>query len=51
MVEKEGGDEGWDVGIVLSGGNTSLEAIAALFSSAPESPDRRANSRDGTHGA
>ena len=31
IVEREGGDEGWDVGIVLSGGNTSVEAIANLF--------------------
>ncbi|KAF3388269.1 putative serine racemase [Talaromyces pinophilus] len=30
-VEEEGGDEGWDIGIVFSGGNTTVEAIAALF--------------------
>lgn len=31
LVEKEGGKEGWDVGIVLSGGNTSVEAITRMF--------------------
>ncbi|KAI7973830.1 hypothetical protein EIK77_001029 [Talaromyces pinophilus] len=30
-VEEEGGEEGWDIGIVFSGGNTTVEAIAALF--------------------
>ncbi|KAF2155006.1 tryptophan synthase beta subunit-like PLP-dependent enzyme [Myriangium duriaei CBS 260.36] len=32
MVEKEAGPEGWNVGIVLTGGNTTVEAIAKLFS-------------------
>uniref|UniRef100_A0A093VCE6 Putative serine racemase n=1 Tax=Talaromyces marneffei PM1 TaxID=1077442 RepID=A0A093VCE6_TALMA len=32
-VEKEGGEDGWDIGIVFSGGNTTVEAIAALFGS------------------
>ncbi|KAK3360156.1 tryptophan synthase beta subunit-like PLP-dependent enzyme [Lasiosphaeria hispida] len=31
MVEKEGGDEGWDLGIVFSGGNVSLDALGKLF--------------------
>jgi threonine dehydratase len=31
MVEQEGGEEGWDVGIVLSGGNTTVEAIARMY--------------------
>lgn len=31
-VEQEGGKDGWDVGIVFSGGNTTVEAIAKLFS-------------------
>jgi threonine dehydratase len=30
-VEQEAGDKGWDVGIVFSGGNTTVEAIAKLF--------------------
>jgi len=31
MVEKEAGEEGWNVGIVLTGGNTTVDAIAKLF--------------------
>jgi threonine dehydratase len=31
LVEREAGEEGWDLGVVLSGGNTSLEALAELF--------------------
>ncbi len=31
LVEKEGGGEGWDVGVVLSGGNTTVEAIGKMY--------------------
>ena len=31
MVEKEAGEEGWDLGIVFSGGNVSLENLGNLF--------------------
>ncbi|KAL2006929.1 hypothetical protein VTN00DRAFT_9597 [Thermoascus crustaceus] len=31
MVEQEAGEEGWDVGVVFSGGNTSVEVIGRLF--------------------
>ena len=31
LVEKEGGQEGWDVGVVLSGGNTTVEAIGKMY--------------------
>lgn len=31
MVAKEGGEEGWDIGIILSGGNVSLVALGKLF--------------------
>lgn len=31
MVEKAGGEEGWDIGIILSGGNTTVEAITKMF--------------------
>ncbi|GAD97446.1 pyridoxal-phosphate dependent enzyme [Paecilomyces variotii No. 5] len=34
LVEKEAGKEGWDVGIVFSGGNTTVEAIGKLFGTA-----------------
>ena len=36
MVEREGGNEGWDIGVVFSGGNTSMEAIAKMFVEQPE---------------
>ena len=31
LAEKEGGEEGWDVGVVLSGGNTTVEIITKMF--------------------
>jgi threonine dehydratase len=31
MVEREAGDEGWNVGVVFSGGNTTIEAIMKIF--------------------
>lgn len=31
LVEKESGGKGWDVGIVFSGGNTTIESIMKLF--------------------
>ncbi|KAH8881634.1 threonine dehydratase catabolic [Thozetella sp. PMI_491] len=31
MVEKEAGETGWDLGIVFSGGNVSLENLGKLF--------------------
>ncbi|KAF2824810.1 tryptophan synthase beta subunit-like PLP-dependent enzyme [Ophiobolus disseminans] len=30
-VEREAGEEGWDVGVVFSGGNTTVEAITKIF--------------------
>ncbi|KAI1806846.1 tryptophan synthase beta subunit-like PLP-dependent enzyme [Daldinia bambusicola] len=36
MVEREAGEDGWDVGIVFSGGNVSLEALGKLFAENPE---------------
>ncbi|KAI9881470.1 MAG: hypothetical protein M1830_000032 [Pleopsidium flavum] len=46
MVEREGGVEGWDVGVVLSGGNTTMEAIAKLF----EVDEGRAERQEGKVG-
>lgn len=34
IVEREGGEDGWDLGIVVSGGNVSVEALGKFF--APE---------------
>lgn len=31
LVEREAGDEGWNIGVVFSGGNTTVEAISKLF--------------------
>lgn len=31
MVERNAGDDGWDLGLVLSGGNVGLDALKALF--------------------
>ncbi|KAH8821102.1 pyridoxal-phosphate dependent enzyme [Xylogone sp. PMI_703] len=31
LVEKEAGEDGWDLGIVFSGGNVSMEALSKLF--------------------
>jgi threonine dehydratase len=40
LVEAEGEEEGWDVGVVLSGGNTSVDAIAKMFDGAVERAER-----------
>jgi len=32
LVEREGGEKGWDIGVIFSGGNTTVEAVAKLFS-------------------
>ncbi|KAH7322616.1 tryptophan synthase beta subunit-like PLP-dependent enzyme [Stachybotrys elegans] len=31
MVEQQAGEEGWDLGIILSGGNVSTDGLATLF--------------------
>lgn len=31
MVEREAGEDGWDLGVVFSGGNISMEALAKMF--------------------
>jgi threonine dehydratase len=31
IVEWDGGEEGWDLGIVFSGGNVSVEALGKIF--------------------
>lgn len=42
VVEREGGEEGWDVGVVLSGGNTTVEAVGRMFAAEGEEGERRA---------
>lgn len=46
LVEREAGDGGWDLGVVLSGGNTSLEALAEMFA-VPEEKGERQEGRGG----
>ena len=49
MVQEEAGEEGWNVGIVLTGGNTTVDAIAKLF--APdETTGERQEGRLGVNG-
>lgn len=33
MVEKEAGEKGWDLGLVLSGGNMAMEGLMKMFAS------------------
>lgn len=49
MVERESGDRGWNIGVVLSGGNTTMEAIAELFK-APKQVEKRAEAKVGING-
>lgn len=49
LVEKEAGPEGWNIGVVLSGGNTTVEAIAKLFA-APAKVEERAEAKVGVNG-
>lgn len=49
LVEQEAGEKGWNVGIVLSGGNTTMEAIGKLFA-APENKAERAEGVVGQQG-
>jgi len=49
IVEREGGEEGWDLGIVLSGGNVSLEALGKMFA-VPEEQAERQEGKVGSDG-
>lgn len=40
LVEREGGEEGWDVGVVLSGGNTTVDAISKMYAVSEEKGER-----------
>lgn len=46
IVEKEGGEKGWDLGIVVSGGNVSVEALGKMF----EVGERKAERQEGKVG-
>ncbi|KAF2482841.1 pyridoxal-phosphate dependent enzyme-domain-containing protein [Neohortaea acidophila] len=49
LVEEQAGPGGWNVGVILSGGNTTVEAIAKLFA-ASESSEERAQGTVGIDG-
>ncbi|KAF2122494.1 threonine dehydratase catabolic [Lophiotrema nucula] len=40
MVETQAGDKGWNIGVIFSGGNTTVDAIAKLFTDPKFIPDR-----------
>ncbi|KAF2788350.1 tryptophan synthase beta subunit-like PLP-dependent enzyme [Melanomma pulvis-pyrius CBS 109.77] len=50
MVEKEAGEEGWNIGVVFSGGNTTIEAITKIFAAVPGNEAERAEGTVGKDG-
>jgi threonine dehydratase len=46
LIERESGEEGWDLGIVFSGGNVSVEALGKMF----EPPVAKAERQEGLVG-
>lgn len=50
LVEREAGEEGWNVGVIFSGGNTTMEAIAKLFQPADDRHAERAEAKVGMNG-
>ena len=49
LVTQQAGDRGWNIGVVLSGGNTTLDAIAKLFETT-EKLEERAEGKVGVLG-
>lgn len=49
LVEREAGEKGWDIGIIFSGGNTTVEAIGKLFET-PKAEEERAEGKVGLDG-
>lgn len=50
LIEKEAGAEGWNIGIVFSGGNTTIEAITKIFADVPEAKAERQEGVVGSDG-
>lgn len=50
VVEKEAGEDGWNVGVVLSGGNTTLEAMSNLFAAESDTKAEREQGKVGMNG-
>jgi threonine dehydratase len=49
--QQANGGVAWDVGIVFSGGNTTIEAIVGLFGKQEGVEEKRAESKVGSDGA
>ena len=49
LVEAEGGEEGWNIGVILSGGNTTVEAVTKMFE-VGEKRGERAEGKSGMNG-
>jgi threonine dehydratase len=41
IVERDGGEEGWDLGLVFSGGNVSVEALGKMFEVSEKKGERQ----------
>jgi len=41
MVAREAGEDGWDLGIVVSGGNVSVDALGKMFAAVEEKAERQ----------
>ncbi|TVY37552.1 putative serine racemase [Lachnellula subtilissima] len=41
IIEREAGERGWDLGIVVSGGNVSVEALGKMFEVGPAKVERQ----------
>ncbi|KAF2125793.1 tryptophan synthase beta subunit-like PLP-dependent enzyme [Dothidotthia symphoricarpi CBS 119687] len=50
MVEREAGEEGWNIGVVFSGGNTTIEAITKIFADVPAAKAEREEGAVGSDG-
>jgi threonine dehydratase len=48
MVEREAGEKGWNIGVIFSGGNTTIEAITKIFA---DIPAEKAERQQGVVGA
>ncbi len=42
LVAAEAGERGWNIGVVLSGGNTTIDAIAKIFAAPEQTTGREA---------
>lgn len=49
LVEEKGGEGGWDIGVILSGGNTTVEAISKMFAT-EDRHAKRAEAKIGMNG-